>query len=87
MINFLKKMFRSMHMLEKETVKMFEMQLKLLTRLHLVGESALPTIEPKLSITWLKIWNSDDLKSLNVYPILQVRQYKTFFFENDCISG
>ena len=57
-----------MHMLEKETVKMFVMQLKLHTRPLQVGENALPIIVPKLFITWLKIWNFDDPKSLNVFP-------------------
>ena len=61
-----------MHMLEKETVKMFVMQLKLHTRPLQVGENALPIIVPKLFITWLRIWNFDDRKSLNVYPTLQV---------------
>ena len=69
---FVKKFSRFMHMLEKVIVKMFEMQLKLLTRLLLVGENALPIIEPKLFIIWLRIWNFDDRKSLNVYPTLQV---------------
>ena len=59
-------------MLEKETVKMFVMQLKLHTRPLQVGENALPIIVLKLFITWLKIWNFDDRKSLNVYPTLQV---------------
>ena len=51
---------------------MFVMQLKLHTRPLQVGENALPIIVPKLFITWLRIWNFDDRKSLNVYPTLQV---------------
>ena len=61
-----------MHMLEKETVKMSVMQLKLHTRPLQVGENALPIIVPKLFIIWLRIWNFDDQKSLNVYPTSQV---------------
>ena len=67
-----KNAFRFMHMLEKETVKMFVMQLKLHTRPLQVGENVLPIIVPKLFIIWQKIWNFDDQKSLNVYPTSQV---------------
>ena len=61
-----------MHMLEKETVKMFVMQLKLHTRPLQVGENVLPIIVPKLFIIWQRIWNFDDQKLLNVYPTSQV---------------
>ena len=59
-------------MLEKETVKMSVMQLKLHTRPLQAGENVPPIIEPKLFIIWLRIWNFDDQKSLNVYPTSQV---------------
>ena len=74
-------------MLEKVIVKMFEMQLKLLTRLLLVGGNALLTTEPKLFITWLRIWNFDDPKLLNVFPTLQVRYEISKFFSHEKILG